>query len=231
MLVSIGVTAIIPVAVDMDANTQVLARISPRLVDLIIALAAGFMAALASMRSDIPDALPGVAISASIVPPLCVVGASIYEGAPEAAIGALLLFVANFIAIQVMGAVVYLLMGLIPHSEEKPVSDARAAWYALVAIAAIALVLFFMDVSMGIVRSGEMERRAQDITASWANNAGYRVTSLSVDDNELYVQIAGVDKEPDVHTLAQSLSKANVTYKDVYVSVVEEHNAALSTDS
>ena len=41
----------------------------------------------------------------------------------------------------------------------------------------------------------------------------------------------GVDKEPDVHTLAQSLSKANVTYKDVYVSVVEEHNAALSTDS
>lgn len=91
VLVSIGVTAIIPVAVDMDANTQVLARISPRLVDLIIALAAGFMAALASMRSDIPDALPGVAISASIVPPLCVVGASIYEGAPEAAIGALLL--------------------------------------------------------------------------------------------------------------------------------------------
>ena len=231
VLVSIGVTAIIPVAVDMDANTQVLARISPRLVDLIIALAAGFMAALASMRSDIPDALPGVAISASIGPPLCVVGASIYEGAPEAAIGALLLFVANFIAIQVMGAVVYLLMGLIPHSEEKPVSDARAAWYALVAIAAIALVLFFMDVSMGIVRSGEMERRAQDITASWANNAGYRVTSLSVDDNELYVQIAGVDKEPDVHTLAQSLSEANVTYKDVYVSVVEEHNAALSTDS
>ena len=85
VVASMGVTAVIPVAADMDTNSQVLARVSPRLVDLIIAMAAGFMAALASLRADIPDAVPGVAISASIVPPLCVVGAGIYEGAPDAA--------------------------------------------------------------------------------------------------------------------------------------------------
>ena len=66
VVVSIGVTAIIPVDVDMSTNTQVLARISPRLVDLIIALASGFIAALASIRRDIPDAVPGVAISAAL---------------------------------------------------------------------------------------------------------------------------------------------------------------------
>lgn len=69
-------TALIPVAADMETNSQVLCRVSPRLVDLVIALAAGFVAALASMRADIPDAVPGVAISASIVPPLCVVGST-----------------------------------------------------------------------------------------------------------------------------------------------------------
>ena len=65
VVASMGVTAVIPVAADMDTNSQVLARVSPRLVDLIIAMAAGFMAALASLRADIPDAVPGVAISAS----------------------------------------------------------------------------------------------------------------------------------------------------------------------
>ena len=87
ILVAVGVTAIIPVAVDMSTNTQVLARTSPRLVDLIIALASGFVAALASVRRDIPDAVPGIAISASIVPPLCVTGAALLEGASAAAWG------------------------------------------------------------------------------------------------------------------------------------------------
>ncbi|WP_297037000.1 DUF389 domain-containing protein, partial [uncultured Enorma sp.] len=44
VVVAVGVTAIIPVDVDMSTNTQVLARTSPRLVDLIIALASGFVA-------------------------------------------------------------------------------------------------------------------------------------------------------------------------------------------
>lgn len=221
--VSIGVTALIPVAADMDANTQVLARISPRLVDLVIALAAGFMAALASLRRDIPDALPGVAISASIVPPLCVVGAGLYEGAPDAAWGAFVLFVANFVAIQIMGAVVYLLMGLVPRRESQPASDVRVAWYVLVAMAALALALAFMDASTGLVRSGELERRAQDVTAAWVENTGYRVTSLVMDGGEIYVQIAGSGTEPVTRELASALTEAGVGYEGVSVSVVEEH--------
>lgn len=199
---------------------------SPRLVDLVIALAAGFMAALASMRRDIPDALPGVAISAAIVPPLCVVGAGIYEGAPDAARGAFLLFVANFVAIQVMGAVVYLLMGLVPRRESAPASDMRAAWYALVAMAALALVLVFMDVSMGVVRSNERTRRVRDVTATWVADTGYRVTSISVDGDEIYVQVAGSGAEPDVEKLATELDDADVEFAGVSVSVAEELRVA-----
>lgn len=223
VVVSTGVTALIPVAADMDTNTQVLSRVSPRLVDLVIALAAGFMAALASLRRDIPDALPGVAISASIVPPLCVVGACLYEGAPTSALGALVLFVANFVSIQVMGAVVYFLMGLVPRRESRPASDARATWYALVAMAALALVLMFMDASTGLVRSGETERRAQGVTAAWVGGTGYRVTSFQLDGGEVYVQIAGSGPAPGARELADALADAGVSYAGVSVSVVEEH--------
>ena len=224
--VSAGVTALIPVAVDMESNSQVLARVSPRLVDLVIALAASFIAALASMRRDIPDAMPGVAISASIVPPLCVVGSALFEGAPRAAMGALLLFVANFVAIQVMGAVVYLLMGIVPRREPTSASDARTVWYALVAMAALALTLVLVDASMGIVRSNELVRQVQEATTEWAGASGYRVTSVSVDDGEVYVQIAGSGPQPSVYDLASSLAEKNVDFEGVSVSVMEEHRVA-----
>ena len=220
--VSAGVTALIPVAADMETNTQVLARVSPRLVDLVIALAAGFVAALASMRRDIPDTLPGVAISASIVPPLCVVGAGLYEGAPQAALGALLLFCANFVAIQVMGSAVYLLMGLGAKQFSSVGAQARAVWYAAVAAAVVALGALFMNTSMGILRAAEEERVVQDTAASWLEGTDYRVVSLDLDGGELYLQIAGDGTRPLVRRLNDRLIDAGVKLDSVSLSIVDE---------
>lgn len=220
---SAGVSAVIPVAVDLNTNTQVLSRVSPRLVDLIIALGASFVAALASLRRDIPDAAPGVAISASIVPPLCVVGAALYEGSARAAAGALLLFVANFVAIQVMGAVVYLLMGLAPRRRTAQENDARALWYALVVVAVVALAALLMETSMGVVRAAETERQITSSAAAWLEGSGYRVTSLDVDGREVYLQIAGSGAEPSAADLAEDLRAAGVDFDGLSLSVLEEH--------
>ena len=220
--VSAGVTALIPVAADMETNTQVLARISPRLVDLVIALAAGFVAALASMRRDIPDTLPGVAISASIVPPLCVVGAGLYEGAPQAALGALLLFCANFVAIQVMGSAVYLLMGLGAKQFSTVGAQARLAWYCAVAAAVVAIGALFMNTSMGVLRAAEEERVVQDTATAWLEGTDYRVVSLSLDENNLYLQIAGNGTRPLVRRLNDRLIDAGVELQTVSLSVVDE---------
>lgn len=220
--VSAGVTALIPVAADMETNTQVLARTSPRLVDLIIALASGFTAALASMRRDIPDAVPGVAISASIVPPLCVVGAGLYEGAPQASMGAFLLFTANFIAIQVMGAAVYLLMGLGAKHFSTLASNARALWYTMVAAGALAVGALLFQSSMGVLRAAEQERVVQDAAASWLQDTRYRVVSLDIDENNLYLQIAGTGARPSADDLNDALLDQGVELGSIALSVVDE---------
>ena len=226
VVVSIGVTALIPVAADMETNSQVLARTSPRLVDLVIALAAGFMAALASMRADIPDAVPGVAISASIVPPLCVVGAALYEGAWDAAFGAFLLFITNFFAIQVMGSVVYLCMGLGARRFSSVTEQVRNIWYAFVALAAVIIAGLLFGTSMDIVQHAEYERLVQDITSEWLGGDEYRVTGLAIDDGELYVQISGSGKAPSVETLNAQLQHAGVELEGISLSVVEEHRVS-----
>ncbi len=225
--VSALVTAIIPVAANMETNSQVLARTSPRLVDLIIALASGFMAALASMRSDIPDAVPGVAIAASIVPPLCVVGAALYEGAPMQALGAFVLFLANYVAIQVMGGAVYLLMGLGAKSFSVVSDKARKLWYTIVGVCAVVLVSLLFNESVGVLRTSMQERVAQDAAVEWLEGTDYRVVDLTLDGGELYIQIAGTGAEPPLSKLARSLEGSAVGLTGLSVSVVDEQRVPL----
>ncbi len=223
VVVTIGVTAIIPVDVDMSTNTQVLARTSPRLVDLIIALASGFVAALASIRSDIPDAVPGIAISASIVPPLCVVGAALYEGVFDAAVGAFLLFVTNYVAIQIMGGAVYLIAGLGTRALSVIEGKARSLWYGAVGIGALVVVLLLASTSFSVVHESEQLRSVQNVVAAWVGGTDWRISRFELEDGSLHLEVAGTGEEPSVEQLNRELIDAGVELDEVSLAVVEEH--------
>ncbi|WP_418722776.1 DUF389 domain-containing protein [Enorma sp.] len=223
VVVAVGVTAIIPVDVDMSTNTQVLARIAPRLVDLIIALASGFVAALASIRSDIPDAVPGIAISASIVPPLCVMGAALYEGVFDAAVGAFLLFVTNYVAIQIMGGAVYLIAGLGTRALSVIEGKARSLWYGAVGIGALVVVLLLASTSFSVVHESEQLRSVQNVVAAWVDGSDWRISRFELEDGSLHLEVAGTGEEPSVEQLNRELIDAGVELDEVSLAVVEEH--------
>ena len=96
----------VPYPVVAATNSQVAARVTPRIIDLVAALATGAVGSVALARSDVSDTLPGVAIAISLVPPLAVVGLTLESGAPHQALGALLLFTTNVAAILASGIVV-----------------------------------------------------------------------------------------------------------------------------
>ena len=73
---------LVPYSVIAATNSQVAARVTPRLVDLVAALATGAVGSVALTRPDISDTLPGVAIAISLVPPLAVAGLTLRSGAP-----------------------------------------------------------------------------------------------------------------------------------------------------
>lgn len=56
------------------AGSELIARMSPSLLDLGIAVAAGAAAAFAYTRPSVSSALAGIAIAVALVPPLCTVG-------------------------------------------------------------------------------------------------------------------------------------------------------------
>src|SRR3954462_14039380 len=106
LAISFVVGLLVPNPVVAATNTQVAARVSPRLVDLLAALATGAVGSIALARDDIADPLPGVAIAISLVPPLAVVGLTLESGETDQALGALLLFTTNVSAILAAGLVV-----------------------------------------------------------------------------------------------------------------------------
>ncbi len=101
---------ILPELESVQDNSQVAGRVSPTIVDLVAAATTGLAGAFAVGRGDIGDILPGAAIAISPVPPLAVVGITAVAGDWDGALGALILFLANVLAIVVAGVVLFSVM-------------------------------------------------------------------------------------------------------------------------
>lgn len=96
-----------------DLTAQLLARTSPGLLDLGIAVAAGAAAAYILTDRGAGSALPGVAIAVALVPPLATAGITLELGSTSDTRGALLLFSTNFAAIVLSAATVFGLSGFV----------------------------------------------------------------------------------------------------------------------
>ena len=118
MVTAVVVGAVIVLISPLDAPTaEILARTSPNVLDLMVALASGAAAGYAVSRKEVAAALPGVAIAAALVPPLCVVGYGIGVSQLDIAAGALLLFLTNLTAIVFAAALTFLALGF--HAAES----------------------------------------------------------------------------------------------------------------
>lgn len=225
VLVAIAVAAVIPVGIDTNANAEVLARVSPRLADLVVALASGLMASVAVMRDDIPDALPGVAIAAAIVPPLCVVGCSVYEGDFASAAGASLLFLANYFAIQISGFLLFLAIGVRSQRDcahDRETRRARMAWIVSVALGTVLVSIPLSIASLDMVQRNSEEVKARSIASEWLEGSGYRIASINVEGSRVDMQIAGSGSKPSVEELNMLLDEAGAKGLTLRVMVLDE---------
>ncbi len=126
----------------VEPTPEMLARTQPNLLDLFVAIFAGFAGAFAYLNERVSPALPGVAIAVAIVPPLSTVGLCLALGAYAGAAGAMLLFVANLVSILLVASLMFLLGGLAIDTKGK-----SWAWLvtkflpSIVGFVAIAVVL------------------------------------------------------------------------------------------
>ena len=84
----------------LEHQTELLARTNPTLYDAFIALFGGFAGILENSRKEKGGTvIPGVAIATALMPPLCTVGYGIAHLAPKFILGAFYLFIINSVFI------------------------------------------------------------------------------------------------------------------------------------
>lgn len=122
---------IIPIKTE---TTEILARITPNILDLFIATFSAIIAILALAYKRLSESVAGVAMAASLMPPLAVVGIEITLGNFISAWGGFLLFFVNFLAILMVGVVVFFFYGFTPHQEIQKKMSVRKIWTLLIII-------------------------------------------------------------------------------------------------
>lgn len=111
LAVSFGVGMITPSRATL--SPEVLSRGAPNVLDLLIALFAAIAATIAMARPGIAGAVAGVAIATALVPPICAIGLSLSMWDLSNALGALILFGTNLVAIIVASSFTFTLLGIV----------------------------------------------------------------------------------------------------------------------
>ncbi len=83
-----------------DAQSELLARVRPTLLDVFVAFIGGLAGILAANRKIKSNVVPGVAIATALMPPLCTAGYGIANGEWSFFLGAFYLFLINSIFIS-----------------------------------------------------------------------------------------------------------------------------------
>jgi uncharacterized hydrophobic protein (TIGR00271 family) len=169
------IAVILPMTIPLAGNPQVTGRTSPGLVDLLIAVATGVAGALGTARKDVGDVLPGVAIAISLVPPLAVAGVAAQDGQGSLALGALLLFATNLVALVAAGTVVFTAFGYAGEARcaaaGAPGSGRRRGAHVLVALSVLLVAVpLAADTFYEVVLDQQLDH-ASAAAAAWARSA------------------------------------------------------------
>lgn len=168
------------------ADTEILARTSPTVLDVLIAVFGGLAGAIAGMRKESSiTVVPGVAIATALMPPLCTVGYGIATWQPDFALGALYLFLLNSVIIS-LSTTVFVRMVRFPLHEFVDHKKERKA-KIVIGIAMVLLVgpsvLFFVTATQkSIFESNAAKFVQQEVrqTNSFiiSKNLNFRTDSL-----------------------------------------------------
>ena len=186
-----GLAYLLPYVFSAPTNVvipaEILARTNPKMAELMIGLFAGIAASYMLVHKETSYALPGVAISVALVPPLCASGLLTYAREYALAWQAFVLYATNLVAIILTSGTVMLLTGFKPRVKDLKFNLRVAAGMAMitffVALVAVPLSLrTFRDLQ-------DMHDRnvAISVITNWIGRNNVEIVNVEVEDNLLQV--------------------------------------------
>jgi uncharacterized hydrophobic protein (TIGR00271 family) len=115
-------------------GSEILARTQPTLLDLGVAVAAGWIGGYAKVEPKVSGTLAGTAIAVALMPPVCVIGLGLSQANWDLSKGATLLFLTNLLGISLACMLAFLATGYAPFREARKALIAATALTSVLVI-------------------------------------------------------------------------------------------------
>lgn len=172
-----------------EVQSELLARTSPTLYDVLIAFCGGAAGIIALCTGGKGNIIPGVAIATALMPPLCTAGFGLATGHWLYFLGAFYLFFINtvFIALATYGGVRLLRFR---QTSEK---DLKARRIMTVLVVLTMIPAIFLTVK--IVHQSVLDNNVNRFIKAELQQRGTQIISNSIDKDSLRLRVVAVGKE------------------------------------
>lgn len=152
-----------------DAQSELLARTSPTIYDVLIAFFGGLVGVIALTRLEKGNPIPGVAIATALMPPLCTAGYGLAIGNYVYFFGAMYLYTINCVFICISTFIIVKYLRYEPVSHYKPAFEKRIK----LGISTLIFLIIIPSVYLAynLYREKSFHQKADRfITAEFSNN-------------------------------------------------------------
>lgn len=165
-----------------SAQSELMARTTPTIWDVLIALFGGFAGVIGATRKDKSNVIPGVAIATALMPPLCTAGFGLANGNWPFFFGAFYLFTINCVFIAFSSAIVIRAL----HVREKRLIDEQGAKRVRKYVAAVVVltVLPSLYLAYMLVQEEVFKARANRFVGQEFNLKQSHIIETQVDPKE-----------------------------------------------
>jgi uncharacterized hydrophobic protein (TIGR00271 family) len=143
-----------------DAQSELLARTTPTIWDVMIALFGGLAGIVAATRKNISNVIPGVAIATALMPPLCTAGFGLATGNFSFFFGAFYLFFINSVFISLSSFIIVRFLKFQKIVLLDPAKEKRVRRYILIVVTITVIPSIVM--AYNIVTQSLVEKNIQE---------------------------------------------------------------------
>ncbi|MBP5693418.1 MAG: DUF389 domain-containing protein [Bacteroidales bacterium] len=187
------------------AQSELLARTSPTLYDVLIALLGGAAGIVAIASKDKGNILPGVAIATALMPPLCTAGFGIASLNLKYFLGAFFLYFINTVFIALATYLGVRAMKFRPVATPNDGSFRRVRGYLIAIVVATMVPAAILTVN--IIRESFFASDLQHFIKNEMSYGGSQIISQNIDKDEKILTLAAVGREIPDTKIAEAKEK------------------------
>lgn len=201
------------------STDELLARTSPTIWDVIVAVCGGIAGAVGNTRLEKSNVIPGVAIATALMPPLCTAGYGLASGSYQFFLGALYLFFINAFFIALSSFIVFKILGVRAQSHIEETQFRRQRLVLVVIGFLITLPSIYLAYQMV-----EDNLRDTEIKNFISNNMDFQSTSVvsyTIKNQVLTVDLVGtLLTEEQISVLKKELQSSS-RLRDLELVVIQ----------